>query len=86
MFHKTPHNSMDFRCSLPPESKAKLFFNADDDLIFTCEKLMKAFEKWKKYYIGDIVPLLAIAQCPSISSLKKVNLMLKTSELLQCLD
>ena len=49
---------MDFRYSLPPESKAKLFFNADDDLIFNCEKLMKAFEKWKKYYIGDIVPLL----------------------------
>ena len=58
LFHQTPHNSMDFRYSLPPESKAKLFFNADDDLIFTCEKLVKAFQKWKKYYIGDIVPLL----------------------------
>ena len=49
---------MDFRYSLPPESKAKLFFNADDDLIFTCDKLTKAFHKWKKFYIGDIVPLL----------------------------
>ena len=35
-FHKTPYNSMDFRYSLPPESKAKIFFNADDDLIYSC--------------------------------------------------
>ena len=57
MFHKTPHNSMDFRCSLPPESKAKLFFNADDDLIFTCEKLMKAKHQLVKRHLHEVFAL-----------------------------
>ena len=42
-FHKTPHNSMDFRYQLPPESKAKIFFSADDDLIYNCENLTRGF-------------------------------------------
>lgn len=35
-FRKTPYNSMDFRYFLPKESKAKVFFSIDDDIIITC--------------------------------------------------
>ena len=35
-FYKTDHNSMDFRFSLPPESKAKVFFSIDDDISVEC--------------------------------------------------
>ena len=48
LFHKTPKNSMDLRYSLPSESRAKVFFSADDDIITTCFELQKGFEEWKK--------------------------------------
>ena len=57
-FHKTPHNSMDLRYSLPPESVAKVFFSIDDDVIIECEKLVEGFEKWKEHAVGDIAPLV----------------------------
>ena len=61
-FHKTPRNSMDFRFSLPPESKAKVFFSIDDDVILTSTQLKNGFEEWKKNAIGDVGPLMGYGQ------------------------
>lgn len=57
-FVKTPYNSMDFRYTLPKESKAQVFFSIDDDVIVTCEELRKSFALWKSKAIGDIAPLI----------------------------
>ena len=61
-FHKTPQNSMDFRFSLPPESKAKVFFSIDDDIVLDCQELIQGFKQWRKYAIGDVSPLMGYGQ------------------------
>ena len=60
--HRTPHNSMDLRYSLPPESRARVFFSADDGIIITCAELQKDFQEWKKNVIGDVGPLVGYGQ------------------------
>ena len=61
-FHKNPHNSMELRFSLPPESKAKVFFSIDDDILTTCAQLKVSFAEWKKNAVGDVGPLVGFTQ------------------------
>ena len=60
-FHKNPHNSMELRFSLPPESKAKVFFSIDDDILTTCAQLKVTFAEWKKNAVGDVGPLVGFS-------------------------
>ena len=62
IFLKTPKNSMDNRYLLPSESKAKIFFNLDDDIHTSCEELNNSFGVWRKHTLGDIGPLVGYAK------------------------
>ena len=57
-----PHNSMELRFSLPPKSKAKVFFSIDDDILTTCAQLKVSFAEWKKNAVGDVGPLVGFTQ------------------------
>jgi hypothetical protein len=35
-FYQTPYNSLDWRYTIPPESKAQVYFSIDDDIIISC--------------------------------------------------
>jgi hypothetical protein len=61
-FYQTPHNSMDFRYSLPAKSQAKVFFSIDDDITTDCEEMEKGFRFWQSHAIGDIAPLMGYGQ------------------------
>ena len=44
---------------LPKESKAKVFFSLDDDVLIDCEYLRKGFAVWRSKAVGDIGPLVS---------------------------
>lgn len=51
-FYHTPHNSLDWRYVIPPESKTQVYFSIDDDIIISCQELTKGFKVWQANAIG----------------------------------
>jgi hypothetical protein len=57
-FYQTPHNSLDWRWKRNKDSKARVFFSIDDDIIISCEELTKGFRVWQANAIGEIGPII----------------------------